>query len=52
MGNPHHTAVVAKVLSDTKYEILEQNPGPVKSATIDFKDLKSGTSETWRAVAK
>lgn len=52
LGNPHHTAVVRTVLGPTKYEILEQNPGPVKAATIDFKDLKSGTWEAWRPEAK
>jgi hypothetical protein len=52
LGEPHHTAVVGKVIGKTKYEILEQNPGPVKRATIDFDDLKSGSWEAWRPVAK
>jgi hypothetical protein len=52
LGDPHHTAIVGKVISKTKYEILEQNPGPVKRATIDFDDLKSGSWEAWRPVAK
>ncbi len=50
MGFPNHTAVVRRVLGPTRYEILQQNPGPVNAATIDFKDLKSGTFEFWRAV--
>ena len=48
LGLPNHTAVVRRVLGPTRYEILEQNPGPVGTATIDFKDLKSGTWEAWR----
>ena len=43
LGVPNHTAVVRRVLGPSKYEILEQNPEPVTAATIDFKDLKSGT---------
>ena len=48
LGFPHHTAVVQAVEGPTKYRILEQNPGPVKAATIDFKDLKSGSYEVYR----
>jgi hypothetical protein len=52
LGSPNHTAVVRQVLGPTKYEILQQNPGPVKAATIDFKDMKSGKWEAWRPEAK
>jgi hypothetical protein len=48
LGLPNHTAVVRRVLGPTRFEILEQNPGPVGTATIDFNDLKSGTWEAWR----
>jgi hypothetical protein len=52
LGFPNHTAVVKAVLGPGRYQILQQNPGPVSVATIDFKDLKSGTYEVWRAEPK
>ena len=48
LGSPHHTAVVRKVIRATRYEILEQNPNPVASDTIDFATLKSGSYEIYR----
>jgi|GEM_PF-1476794 len=52
LGNPHHTAIVRRVLGPTEFEILGQNPNPVESLTINFRDLKSGTYEVYRAAMK
>jgi hypothetical protein len=52
LGSPNHTAIVEEVLSDTACSILEQHPGPVTEATIDFKNLKSGSFEFWRPQPK
>ncbi len=52
LGFPNHTAVVKAVLNAKKYQILQQHPGPVSVATINFNDLKSGSYEVWRPVPK
>jgi len=50
LGMPNHTAVLRRVLGPKKFEILEQNPGPVKTDVIDFNDLTSGKWELWRPI--
>ena len=50
LGLPHHTAIVRAVLGKTRFEILQQNPGPVNALAIDFRQLQSGTWEAYRPV--
>ena len=52
MGLPHHTAVVKAVPGKTKLELLQQHPGPVNVATVDIRELKSGTYTVYRPVPR
>ncbi len=52
MGAPNHTAIVKGVLGETEMELLQQNPGPVATAKIDFKRLTKGEYKIFRPLPR
>jgi len=51
-GSPDHTSIVTHKLSNSKFEVLEQNPKPVSVGTYDIGQLTEGTVKAFRPLPK